>query len=142
MKQVQLLILILVSCITVHAQLIVQVHDGDTYKVLLKGKVQTVRLQNVDAPEISQYFGKASRDSVAALIGLHTVQLEVQGSDIYGRLLVHIHVNGKRLDSLLIAKGWAWHYVAYSHNNDLSGYETEAKLKGLGIWHCAYNVPP
>ena len=119
-----------------------KVIDGDTYKVLLNGKAQTLRLQNVDAPELGQYFGKTTSDSVAALIQLHQVQLEIQGSDLYGRQLVNIHINGMRLDSLLIAKGWACFYSSYSHNRQLSIYEAIAKLKGIGLWRCAHPVPP
>lgn len=142
MRYLQTILFILIFCICTSAQLIVKVIDGDTYKVLLNGRVQTVRLQNVDAPELGQYFGKAASDSVATLIQLHMVQLETQGSDLYGRQLVSIHVNGMSFDSLLIAKGWACFYSSYSHNLQLSIYEAIAKLKGIGLWRCEHPVPP
>jgi len=142
MKQLQIFILILLNCFAVKAQRIMQVHDGDTYKVLLNGKLQTVRLQNIDAPELDQHFGKAARDSVASQILFHTVQLDSNGRDLYGRLLVNIRIDGMSLDSLLIANGWAWVYTAYSTNPQLSIYEAAAKQKSLGLWQCTDPVPP
>ncbi len=59
MKHIHTLILMVAICLTANAQLVVKVIDGDTYKVLLNGKLQNIRLQNVDAPELDQYFGKA-----------------------------------------------------------------------------------
>lgn len=142
MKHIHTLILMVAICFTANAQLVVKVIDGDTYKVLLNGKLQNVRLMNVDAPELDQYFGKAARDSVAKLIQGSVIALELHSSDIYGRTLVTATFKGMSLDSLLIAKGWAWFYPSYSKNIDLKYCEAAAKLKGLGLWRCEQIVPP
>lgn len=122
--------------------LVARVIDGDTYKVLLNGKLVTVRLVNADAPEIGQYFGKAAKDSVTALIQNRMVKGDFYKKDLYGRSLAAIHVNGMSLDSLLIAKGWAFYYYKYSLNTQLAVYEASAKLMGTGIWECLNIVPP
>ena len=54
--------------ITTEAQLVVQVYDGDTYKILVNGKLEIIRLENVDAPELSQYYGKFVKAGVSKLI--------------------------------------------------------------------------
>ncbi len=142
MKHIHTLILMVAICFTANAQLVVKVIDGDTYKVLLYGKLQNIRLQNVDAPELDQYFGKAIKDSVAKLLEGSMLSLELHSSDIYSRTLVTATFKGMSLDSLLIAKGWAWFYTKYSKKLDLKIYEAAAKLKGLGLWRCEQSVPP
>jgi len=142
MKHIHTLILMVAICFAANAQLVVKVIDGDTYKVLLNGKLQNVRLLNVDAPELDQYFGVAIKDSVANLIKGSVIALELHSSDIYGRTLVTATYKRMSLDSLLIAKGWGWFYTSYSKKFDLKYYEAAAKLKGLGLWRCEHNVPP
>lgn len=142
MKHIHTLILMAAICFTAKAQLVVKVIDGDAYKVLLNGKLQNVRLLNVDAPELDQYFGKAIKDSVANLIQGSVIALELHSSDIYGRTLVTAAYRGMSLDSLLIAKGWAWFYTSYSKKIDLTYYEAAARLKGLGLRRREHNVPP
>jgi endonuclease YncB( thermonuclease family) len=121
---------------------VTRVIDGDTYEVLYHQQKVTVRLQNGDAPELDQYFGKAAKDSVSKLILGSVITLAPQGSDIYGRTIISASYKGMPLDSFLIAKGWAWFYTSYSKNLDLKYYEAAAKLKALGLWRCDHSVPP
>ena len=122
--------------------LVTRVIDGDTYKVLYGGKIETVRLLNVDAPEIGQYFGVAAKDNVTAFMRNRMVEATLYETDLFGRRLVSIHVDGMSLDSLLIAKGWAFYYYKYSRNKELAVLETAAKSNRAGIWYCLNNVPP
>ena len=122
--------------------LVTKVIDGDTYKVLYGGKIETVRLLNVDAPEIGQYFGVAAKDNVTAFMRNRMVEATLYETDLFGRRLVSIHVDGMSLDSLLIAKGWAFYYYKYSRNKELAVLETAAKSNRAGIWYCLNNVPP
>ena len=47
---------------------VVNVHDGDTVRVLDAANVQhKVRLQGIDAPELGQPFGAVARDRLAAV---------------------------------------------------------------------------
>ena len=122
--------------------LITRVIDGDTYKVLLNGKMQTVQSLNIDAPEIGQYFGKEAKENVTALIQGRMVDATVYDKDIYGRHIISIHVDGLRLDSLLIARGWAVYNYKYSLDNRLWALETIAKTNRAGLWKCSNNIPP
>ena len=87
---------------------ILRVIDGDTYVVSLNGVSYHCRLVNVDAPEKDQPFGIKVRDSVSGLILGRDCQVTIVGFDVYYRALCSVSVNHISLDSLLLAKGWAW----------------------------------
>ena len=143
MKQFQLLLFILIAALSTSAQLVVHVQDGDTYKILKDGKLETIRLANVDAPELSQYYRPVVKQRVSNLILGKVVNVYPGKKDLYGRTIAKVAVGGRSLDSLLIANGWAWNYLPYSkYNFALSVYESQAKIAGLGMWHCQHNVPP
>lgn len=142
MKRNFILIVLATICWHTQAQTVIKVIDGDTYKVLFNGKKRTIRLANVDAPELDQYLGETVKDSVSKLLEGTTLSLEAQTTDLYGRLIVTAAYKKMSLDSLLIAKGWAWFYTKYSRKADLKKYEAAAKLKGLGVWQCVQPVPP
>lgn len=141
MKYIKILLPILFACFATSAQLVVQVYDGDTYKVLDKGKFKIIRLANVDAPELNQYYGKLVKAYVSKLILARIVSLDERRTDRYGRIVADVTIDGFSLDSLLVAKGWAWHYVSVSLNPSLSMYQARAIKAKAGIWKCAYNVP-
>ncbi len=142
MKRKILFILLFAVCIYANAQIVVKIIDGDTYKVLLNGKIQTIRIMNVDAPELTQNFGVAAKDSIIKLLLDATISIQTYKTDLYGRLLVSATFNGMSLDSLLIAKGWVWFYSVYSQRMDLKNIENAAKHNCLGLWNCTQPVPP
>lgn len=142
MKNLQILLPILFSCLFTSAQLVVQVIDGDTYKVLDKGRLKVIRLANVDAPEMDQYYGKLVKAAVSKLILGKTIGLDERRPDKYGRMIADLTINGKNLDSLLVANGWAWHYVSMSLNPSLTLCQVNAITAKAGFWKCNHNVPP
>ena len=95
------------------AQFVIKVIDGDTYKILLAGEVQHVRLKNVDAQKLKQFFWETAKNTVKALIDGHVVAVQVTGTDLYGRLIATIKIKGRRLGSLIVRKGLAWVYKDY-----------------------------
>jgi micrococcal nuclease len=89
---------------------VVRVKDGDTY-VLRKGNTDfTVRLKNIDSPELKQPYGYLSFVNTSKLLSGRMVSYDSTGKDLYGRVLADIWINNQRLDSTLISNGWAWHY--------------------------------
>ena len=142
MKYLQLLFLVLAIKLSASAQLVVQVFDGDTYRILTKGKFRVIRLANVDAPELNQYYGRFAKTEVSKLILTKIVKIQVYGKDRYGRTVAKITVAGKSLDSIMVTNGWAWHWLEYSHNKVLSVYERLAIEAKTGMWKCEHNVPP
>ena len=115
---------------------VVRVKDGDTY-VFRKGNTDfTVRLKNVDAPEIKQPYGYLSFVNTNKLLSGRMVSYDSTGKDLYGRVLVDIWVNNQRLDSTLIRNGWAWHYQTYSKDSLLKSMMILAINENKGLWKC------
>ena len=123
---------------------VVRVKDGDTY-VFRKGNTDfTVRLKNIDAPELKQPFGYLSFVYTSKLISGKTVSFDSTGKDLYGRVLADVWLNNQRLDSTLISNGWAWHYQTYSSDTLLKSLMVSAINTNKGLWKCGMNgvCPP
>jgi micrococcal nuclease len=123
---------------------VVRVKDGDTY-VFRKGNTDfTIRLKNIDAPELKQPFGYLSFVYTSKLISGKTVSFDSTGKDLYGRVLADIWLNNQRLDSTLISNGWAWHYQTYSSDTLLKSLMVSAINTNKGLWKCGMNgvCPP
>ena len=121
---------------------VLRVVDGDTYQVLQNDKKQMIRLANVDAPELNQAFGLKVKDSLTNLIQDKNILIMVIKTDLYGRLLAKISFQGADLDSLLVAKGWAWCYAKYNRNGMLPELQQIAIQSAKGLWQCQQAVPP
>lgn len=142
MKYLKLLLPILFSSALTSAQRIVHVFDADTYRLLDHDKLKIIRLANVDAPELNQFYGPLAKACVSKLILGQIVTLEVIKKDLYGRTVANVKMNNISLDSLLVAKGWAWHYPRYSSHRNLSLVQLYAIKDAAGMWICKHNIPP
>ena len=115
---------------------VVRVKDGDTY-VLRKGNYDfTVRLKNVDAPELKQPYGYLSFVNTSKLLSGKMIAYDSTGKDLYGRVLASIWIDNMRLDSTLIRNGWAWHYQTYSNDTLLKSMMGLAINEHKGLWKC------
>ena len=121
---------------------VVRVVDGDTYDVLAGGMVYRVRLLGVDAPEPDQAFGHQAGDSVARLLGLERrVLLSRRGVDLYGRTLATVRLPmasgpALALDSLLVARGWAWAWDPKRRIAGRAAQQAAAVVARRGLWKC------
>ena len=82
---------------------VIKIVDADTYQVLSNAKVFTVRLANVDAPELQQQFGMEAKEFVSELVYGKQVLLEILKKDKYNRTVASIRIHGMALDSILIS---------------------------------------
>ena len=82
---------------------VIRIVDADTYQVLSNAKVFTVRLANVDAPELQQQFGTEAKEYVSELVYGKQVLLEILKKDKYNRTVASIRIHGMALDSILIS---------------------------------------
>jgi endonuclease YncB( thermonuclease family) len=91
---------------------VTRVFDGDTLWVrpLTGGRYRKLRLDGIDAPEICQSGGVASREALAAMVSAQDVRVEVRRYDDYGRALVHLSVGGEDVSARLVSAGHAWSY--------------------------------
>lgn len=93
---------------------VIKVIDGDTVRVRTPDKGDTtVRLAGIDAPELRQVGGAASRQMLTEMVLGKTVACESFKKDRYGRYVGKIEVEGKDIGLAMIRQGGAWHYKAY-----------------------------
>ncbi|MBD1394411.1 thermonuclease family protein [Mucilaginibacter glaciei] len=124
---------------------VVKVKDGDTIELLSPDHQNiTVRLAEIDAPEKSQAFGQAAKQFTADLCFGKMVKLIGNTKDRYGRTVATIELeNGTNVNYEIVKNGYAWQYLAYSHNNvELAGLEQNARESKLGLWHDLNPTPP
>jgi endonuclease YncB( thermonuclease family) len=128
---------------------VVGVHDGDTVTVLDAGKIQhKIRLAGIDAPELSQPFGRASRQHLADQVAGHIVVIEWTKRDKYQRLVGKVLLDGRDINITQIEAGLAWHYKRYATEQSseerqrYAGAEEQARTTRLGLWQNSDPVPP
>ena len=116
--------------------------DGDTIKGNLDSKRITIRLVEIDAPEMDQPFGVESKRFLEKLIENKKVTLISEGKDRYGRTLGELFVNKDNINETMVKSGFAWVYDRYVKSPLLYSYQDEAKSKNLGIWQSENPIAP
>ena len=120
--------------------------DGDTMRIL----GENIRLEGIDTPETGQRCrdangrcyrcGWAATDALRTAIGPCPIRCEVSERDRYGRLLATcLDAYGRNLNALLVRRGYALAYIAYSDR--YASEEEDARDEGLGL-HAGEFVDP
>lgn len=126
------------------------VTDGDTIVVRSGSKKTTIRLQGIDAPELQQAGGKASREALLELVSGKIVQIFGRDKDDQDRTLGRVEVRGLDICLEQVRNGHAWkdnvEVIALasdtSHDEELKKAEAEAKTGKRGLWADAAPVAP
>lgn len=124
----------------------VEAVDGDT----LRAKGQRIRLNGIDAPELSQTCrdaqgqawscGTAARSHLAALVARGGVTCSKRGEDRYGRMLATCSAAGiADIGDAMVRDGHALNYGRYT--SDYAGAEREARAARRGLWQGAFDNP-
>jgi micrococcal nuclease len=127
---------------------VVEVIDGDTIKVDIAGKIETVRLIGMDTPEIANphssredYFGPEAAQYAKQLLENQSVYLipdPMQSNrDKYDRLLRYVFLeDGTLINAKLVAEGYAYNYIyePFQFMKQFDYLEKQAKEKQLGLW--------
>jgi endonuclease YncB( thermonuclease family) len=122
---------------------VVGVHDGDTLTVLRGGwQSVKVRLADIDAPELGQPYGRASKQALSALCSGRTAVVQTQGEDKYGRTLARVSCSGAEANAEQLARGMAWFYVSHSRDEALRALEARARAGRVGLWADRNPTPP
>lgn len=122
---------------------VVGVHDGDTLTGLTEDKRQVkVRLDAIDAPELSQPFGRAAKTALSEKVFGKDVVVTVKETDRYGRTIGHVLLGRRDINLELLEEGLVWHYEHYDHNQRLREAERSARAAKRGLWHDRDPVPP
>ncbi len=125
---------------------VLDVVDGDTIKVEVDGKSETVRFLLVDTPESVhpnkpvQPFSKEASKYTEELLSGSDVELElgIGERDKYGRLLAYVYADGKSVQKSLLEKGLARVAYVFEPNtkyvDDYEKIQKQAQKEGVGIW--------
>ena len=126
-----------------HLWRVVGVHDGDTITCLDENnQQQKVRLASIDAPEVGQEYGRASREALAAMVFGKTIAVADEGRDQYGRWIGTVSVDGVDVNRQMIATGNAWHYTEFSNDSTLAALQEQARTQKIGLWSQPDPIPP
>jgi endonuclease YncB( thermonuclease family) len=114
---------------------VINVHDGDTLTVLVDHQQIRVRLDSIDAPELGQPFGRASKQSLSKLCMARQARVEERGKDRYGRTIGRVFCGTVDANTEQVRKGMAWVFVKYTRKGSpLYQLQTEARLQRIGLW--------
>lgn len=116
---------------------VTRVIDGDTFETETGEKV---RLIGINAPEISDIFGKEAKQYLSDLIENKTVNL--QGDNIsndrdrYQRLLRYVILDGVDINKKMVSDGFAFAYLKYhfSKSNEYKQAQILSREANKGIW--------
>jgi micrococcal nuclease len=121
---------------------VIVVLDGDTVLVLRKGGPMKIRLAEIDAPEMAQPFGLASRNTLAEKVLHKQVWVSTLAVDKYGRIVSQLKVNGLSVNEEMVRRGMAWEYSFHHSDRRYIALQNEAKLAGRGLWTQNDPTPP
>lgn len=112
------------------------VPDGDTLWVQPEsdGPPRKLRLQGIDAPEICQSGGIASRDALRQRVQAHQLQVVVKYQDDYGRGLARISVGGQDLGAFMVSSGHAWSSRWRRSLGPYAAQESAARAAKVGLF--------
>lgn len=131
----------------------VDVVDGDTIRVGVwrfdpdtrrwDQEIRVVRLNGIDAPELSQDYGIASREYLAKRIEGKRIEVYASGRDWFGRTLGDVFLidfpytmSAKLyINSDMVVQGCAWWYRKFAPTNKLLEFlESCARENKIGLW--------
>lgn len=127
---------------------VVSVGDGDTMRVKNSaGKLITVRLACIDAPETAQGLtGAEAKDELRSLVSARgdVVTLLPQQTDRYGRTVAEVYAGGQNVNLEMVRLGRAYVYREYLAHCDSTAYlqaEMQARSSQLGVWRYVQEYP-
>ncbi|GMV02549.1 MAG: thermonuclease family protein [Burkholderiaceae bacterium] len=128
---------------------VVRVLDGDSLLLRLDdGRVHGVRIAGIDAPEKGQPYADVSRRALLAQLDDRRIRLETIKTDVFGRLVGRVFVDGRDAGLVQLRAGLAWHFARYdadlapAQRRRYAQAERQARLRGLGLWRDPAPMPP
>jgi len=129
--------------------LVVAVHDGDTLRAQCSDApgaapvVINVRLAEVDAPEMAQPWGRASRDALRVLCLHKRATVAPVTLDRYGRTVARVTCKGVDASRRQVERGMAWVYVKYAaKDTPLLALQGRAQHYRRGLWRDGDAIDP
>lgn len=127
---------------------VTKVTDGDTIRIEMDGRNESVRLIGINTPETVdprrtvECFGKEASERMKEIVGGKIVRLEYDDSqalrDTYDRLLAYVYLeDGQMLNRKMIAEGYAYEYTyltPYRYQREFRDLQRLAQSSGRGLW--------
>lgn len=127
---------------------VTSVVDGDTIKISMNGKEETLRLIGIDTPETVdprkpvQCFGKEASNKAKELLSGKKVRIEMDATqddrDKYGRLLAYTYrEDGLFYNQYIIEQGYAHEYTyntPYKYQAEFKAVQKSAQENQRGLW--------
>lgn len=117
---------------------VVAVHDGDTLRI---GQY-TIRLANIDAPELAQDGGREARAALVRLCAGQWAEATVTDRDRYQRYVATVRCGQTDANRTMVAAGYAWVFTHYNRDASLPALEERARSTRQGLWAADRPVPP
>ncbi|WP_353235410.1 thermonuclease family protein [Diaphorobacter ruginosibacter] len=120
--------------------LILYVSDGDSVTARCRSEQgsawQTpIRIADIDAPELHQAFGMASRTQLAQLCLHREALVTPQAHDIYGRMVARLQCGEQDAAAAQLQSGMAWLYTRdTARKAALVPLEAGARHERAGLW--------
>ena len=111
-----------------------RVVDGDTVHVFYQDEVYKIRLTEIDAPERDQPYGSNSTEYLKSLLKEGRVDVDISGTDRYGRKLGRLYWRGMDINRELVSAGYAWVYDQYVTDNSFYENQSKARNSKKGLW--------
>nr|DAO49594.1 MAG TPA: nuclease-like protein [Caudoviricetes sp.] len=112
---------------------VIKIYDGDTITALTSQKEKIkIRLYGIDAPELKQPFGKASKRHLIDLISNKSLNINEKGKDKYGRTLAVLYNGNQDINAQMVIDGYAWAYDKFS--KDYVAFQQNAQALKKGLW--------
>ena len=138
MKVIHLFFLLFISnfCFSEYLEnlAIKKIVDGDTVHVYFQEEVYKIRLTEIDAPERDQPYGTHSTEYLKDLLKQGRVDVDISGTDRYGRKLGRLYWQGMDINRELVSAGYAWVYDQYVTDNSFYANQLKARNLKKGLW--------
>ena len=121
------------NAITV-AGTVVDIIDGDSFKIRTEQGLTRVELYGIDAPEPDQPWGAMSTYYLTDLIDGREVQIAKVDENEYGDIIGIVMIDGLAVNRLMLSQGYAWATRGSSRDKMFIGLESMARDGGLGLW--------
>lgn len=115
---------------------VTHVTDGDTIWVrpVRGGAPLAVRILGIDAPEICQVYGEASRDALSRRLLKRQVKVVTRAQDAYDRALGKVTLDNADVAAWLVERGHAWSERFRTNTGPYTDEEKQARRARRGLW--------
>lgn len=114
---------------------VIEVIDGDTFKIYQGNQTRRVRLMGVNAPETGKCLSREAKEKLAGLILDKNVTLADQFLDPFGRIMANVFTDGKYVNQEILMSGLGrMDYYKNPRRDELKKAYEEVRKKKLGIF--------